>query len=89
MNSRTSWYMLGAGLVAGATVALLYAPQSGYQSRRALRKKGTRIFNEVEAGSSRAYDKTKSVMRRVQKLGGSCLAEMSEPVNVLRRVASK
>lgn len=89
MNSRTSWYMLGAGLVAGATVALLYAPQSGHHSRRDLRKKGSRIFHDVEAGSSRAFDKTKSVMRGAQKVGGTCLSGMAAPMNLWRRVASR
>ena len=89
MNSRASWYMLGAGLLAGAAVALLYAPQAGHQSRRDLRKKGSRIFREVEASSGRAYDNAKSVVRGAQKLGGDCLSSMAAPVNLWRRVASR
>jgi gas vesicle protein len=38
MNAAKVWIAFGVGVVAGATVALLYAPQSGERTRRQLRR---------------------------------------------------
>lgn len=38
MNSRSYWLAFGIGVAAGATVALLYAPQSGVKTRKQLRR---------------------------------------------------
>jgi gas vesicle protein len=89
MSTKTGWYLLGVGLVTGAAAALLYAPQAGSQSRRDLRKKGARILDEVEANSTRAYNKTRSMMRGAQKFGKNCLSGVAAPADMLRRVASR
>ena len=49
-NGKLVWLLAGAAI--GATVALLYAPQSGKDTRRILRKK-TRAGREALAESSR------------------------------------
>ena len=38
MCAKNYWLAFGVGVAAGATVALLYAPQSGVKTRRRLRK---------------------------------------------------
>jgi gas vesicle protein len=38
MRNREFWIALGVGAVAGGVVALLYAPQSGAQTRKKLRR---------------------------------------------------
>ncbi len=38
MSAKNCWFAFGIGVVAGATVALLYAPQSGIKTRKQLRK---------------------------------------------------
>jgi gas vesicle protein len=38
MNGKSFWIILSAGVVVGATVALLYAPQSGVVTRKKLRR---------------------------------------------------
>ena len=38
MRSKNCWFAFGIGVVAGATIALLYAPQTGVKTRRQLRK---------------------------------------------------
>ena len=38
MSSKNYWFAFGIGVVAGATIALLYAPQTGVKTRRQLRK---------------------------------------------------
>ncbi len=38
MNSKNYWFAFGVGVFAGASIALLYAPQAGVKTRRQLRK---------------------------------------------------
>jgi gas vesicle protein len=38
MSARNYWFAFGVGVLAGATVALLYAPTTGTRMRRQLRK---------------------------------------------------
>ena len=37
MNAKAYWFAFAIGVVAGASVALLYAPQTGIRTRRQLR----------------------------------------------------
>jgi|SRR5450756_2446065 len=38
MTARNYWFAFGVGVVAGASIALLYAPQTGAKTRKQLRK---------------------------------------------------
>jgi gas vesicle protein len=38
MSAKNYWFAFGVGVVAGATIALLYAPQTGVKTRKQLRK---------------------------------------------------
>ena len=38
MSAKRTWIAFGVGVVAGAAVALLYAPQPGIKTRRQLRR---------------------------------------------------
>jgi gas vesicle protein len=38
MSAKNYWFAFGIGVVAGATIALLYAPQTGARTRKQLRK---------------------------------------------------
>lgn len=38
MSAKTCWLAFGIGVAAGATIALLYAPQSGVKTRKRLRR---------------------------------------------------
>lgn len=49
-NEKFVWFVAGAAI--GATIALLYAPQSGKETRRVIRKK-TREGRETLAEASR------------------------------------
>jgi gas vesicle protein len=49
-NGKVVWFLAGAAL--GATIALLYAPQSGHETRRIIKKK-TREGREALVDSSR------------------------------------
>jgi gas vesicle protein len=53
--TKLVWFLTGAA--AGAAIALLYAPQSGHQSRKFIRKK-------AEAGRETLADAGKDVLDR-------------------------
>jgi gas vesicle protein len=38
MSAKNYWFAFGVGVAAGASIALLYAPQTGAKTRRQLRK---------------------------------------------------
>src|SRR5260370_19207044 len=38
MSTKNYWFAFGIGVVAGASIALLYAPQTGVKTRKQLRK---------------------------------------------------
>jgi gas vesicle protein len=38
MSAKNYWFAFGIGVTAGATIALLYAPQSGVKTRKQLRR---------------------------------------------------
>ena len=38
MSAKGYWFAFGVGVAAGASVALLYAPQTGDKTRKRLRK---------------------------------------------------
>lgn len=38
MSAKNYWFAFGVGVVAGASIALLYAPQTGVKTRKQLRK---------------------------------------------------
>jgi gas vesicle protein len=70
-----AWFLAGAAL--GATVALLYAPQSGKDTRRYIRKK-TREGTEVLAETGRDFmDKGRDLYDRGRKVADDA-AELFE-----------
>ena len=38
MSAKNYWFAFGVGVTAGASIALLYAPQTGVKTRKQLRK---------------------------------------------------
>jgi gas vesicle protein len=65
-NDRLVWFLTGAAL--GATVALLYAPQSGKDTRRYLNKKA-KVGREAFADVSReAIDKGRDLFEKGRKM---------------------
>ena len=52
-----------AGVVIGAGVALLYAPQTGKETRRMLAKKAGELKDEAEEIMEDTLDKSKKILR--------------------------
>ncbi len=62
MNTVKFWLVFSVGVAAGASVALLYAPQAGQKSRKQLRGKlndaGTLVQDQYENASGYIKDQT-------------------------------
>lgn len=65
-NSRLVWFFAGAAL--GATVALLYAPQSGKDTRRFLGKKARKGRDAMADVSREALDKGRELYERGRQM---------------------
>ena len=63
MGAKSFWIAFGIGAVAGAAVALLYAPQSGERTR----KKLSRVYDEATDYVEDAADYLKDQAERVAK----------------------
>jgi gas vesicle protein len=61
-----AWFLVGAAV--GATVALLYAPQSGKQTRRMLAKKTEESKEVLMDSSKEAIDRGKELFDRGREL---------------------
>jgi gas vesicle protein len=65
-SDRLLWFFAGAAL--GATVALLYAPQSGKDTRRYLGKKAKHGREVVSEASREALDKGRELYQKGRKM---------------------
>ena len=76
MNAKNYWFAFGVGVIAGAAVALLYAPQSGAQTRDQIRKgvgdagdyleeAGDYLKDQAERLSSEAHKAIESTRQQV------------------------
>jgi gas vesicle protein len=65
-SDRLLWFFAGAAL--GATVALLYAPQAGKDTRRYLGKKARQGREVVGDASREALDKGRELYQKGRKM---------------------
>jgi len=65
-SDRLLWFFAGAAL--GATVALLYAPQSGKDTRRYIGKKARQGREVVSDASREALDKGRELYQKGRKM---------------------
>jgi gas vesicle protein len=85
-NEQLVWFLVGTALGAtiGAGIALLYAPQSGTQTRKYLRRKAEDARDTLKETGETILDAGKDVYRK----GVKTVTEATEgPVGVLRRHA--
>ncbi|QEE28770.1 YtxH domain-containing protein [Terriglobus albidus] len=68
MNAKGIWIAFGIGVAAGATVALLYAPQSGERTRRQLRKGIDDAGDYLEDAADYLKGRADKVAKESQKL---------------------
>jgi gas vesicle protein len=88
MSARNYWFAFGVGVLAGATVALLYAPQTGARTRKQLRKGVADAGDYLEdAGdylreqAERLTDEAQKLAKRTRKQVESAVDEASDTVS--------
>ena len=74
-DSKLGWFIAGAAI--GATVALLYAPKSGRDTRKYLSKTTTHSRDAMEASGKELMDKGKELYDRGRKIADDA-AELFE-----------
>ena len=72
-SDRLLWFFAGAAL--GATVALLYAPQSGKDTRRYIGKKARQGREVVSDASREALDKGRELYQKGRKMADEAAEE--------------
>ena len=65
-SSKVVWFFAGAAL--GATVALLYAPQAGEDTRRLIRKKARKGSETIADVSREAFDKGRDLYEKGRQM---------------------
>ena len=65
-SGKLVWFFAGAAL--GATVALLYAPQAGEDTRRLIRKKARKGRETLSDVGREAFDKGRDLYEKGQQL---------------------
>ena len=67
MDKKGIWIAFAIGVAAGATVALLYAPQSGTRTRRQLRRNLNDGVDYLEDAAAYLKEQAENLSREAQK----------------------
>jgi gas vesicle protein len=89
-GAGVKWFLIGA--LAGAAVAMLYAPQSGERTRRDLSRRAKRIRRDVEDRFDEVRDEVAEKGRRIkasaEELADNVRHEVRDGRKALRKTAS-
>lgn len=89
MRNREFWIALGVGALAGGVAALLYAPQSGAQTRKKLRRGIEDAGEALEDAGDYLRDQAEYLSREAQKLIERSKGQFEEALDTASGVASK
>ena len=67
MSAKNYWFAFGIGVVAGATIALLYAPQAGVKTRKQLRKGVSEAGDYLEEAGDYLKEQAERLSTEAQK----------------------
>lgn len=67
MSAKNYWFAFGVGVTAGATIALLYAPQTGAKTRKQLRKGVEDAGDYLEEAGDYLKDQAERLSSEAQK----------------------
>jgi gas vesicle protein len=67
MSAKNYWFAFGVGVTAGATIALLYAPQTGVKTRKQLRKGVENAGDYLEEAGDYLKDQADRLNNEAQK----------------------
>lgn len=82
-SNKVLWFVAGASI--GATLALLFAPQSGEETRAYLGKQARRGRDKLSDAGREAYDKGREMFDRGRDLAEEAADMMEEGVDRARR----
>lgn len=89
MRNREFWIALGVGALAGGVAALLYAPQSGAQTRKKLRRGIEDAGEALEDAGDYLRDQAEYLSREAQKLIERSKGQFEEALDTASGVATK
>lgn len=88
MTAGKFWTVFTIGLVAGAAVALLYAPQSGLRTRRQVRRSLENASDYVKNTADTLTDRAGKYAKRGKDIAGNVRDTASSAYGAARRVVS-
>jgi gas vesicle protein len=82
-SNKALWFVAGASI--GATLAILFAPQSGEETRRYLGKQARRSGTRLAEAGRDAYDKSRDLFDRGRDMADEAAEMMEEGIDRARR----
>jgi gas vesicle protein len=68
MSAKNYWFAFGIGVTAGATIALLYAPQKGVVTRKRLRKSVDEASDYLEDAGDYLKDQAERLSKEAENI---------------------
>jgi gas vesicle protein len=68
MSAKNYWFAFGVGVTAGATIALLYAPQKGIVTRKRLRKSVDEASDYLEDAADYLKDQAERLSKEAESI---------------------
>ena len=82
-SNKVLWFVAGASI--GATLAILFAPQSGEETRRYLGNQARKGRDRLADAGRDAYDKSRDLFDRGRELADEAADMMEEGIDRARR----
>lgn len=81
MSAKNYWFAFGVGVTAGATIALLYAPQTGVKTRKQLRKGVENAGDYLEEAGDYLKDQAERLGNEAQKAANRSRSQVENAVD--------
>jgi gas vesicle protein len=81
-SNKALWFVAGASI--GATLAILFAPQSGEETRRYLGKQARKSRERLTEAGREAYDKGRDLFDRGRDMADEAAEMMEEGIDRAR-----
>jgi gas vesicle protein len=88
MSAKNYWFAFGVGVVAGATIALLYAPQTGAKTRKQLRKGVADAGDYLEEAGDYLKEQAERLTTEAQKMAKRTREQVESAVDKAGDVVS-
>jgi gas vesicle protein len=88
MSAKNYWFAFGVGVAAGATVALLYAPQTGAKTRKQLRRGVADAGDYLEEAADYLKEQAERLSNEAQKVVKRTRSQVEDAVDKAGDVVS-